>query len=199
MGCAMKPTPTPTASPAAETWHSPPPTPPASLPELIEVLSSYSAEARIGAARALGAMGPDAEAAVPALANNLYYEGAHEVRRAAAWALGEIGPAARPAVPLLIVVLLDDSVHAREAAAIALGKIQDPTAVPGLASSLDDQSQFVQVSSAEALAQLTGQSFPGSPPSELGGYTLNESGEALIVLAASDWWKEEGWRQDWSH
>ncbi len=200
VGCTLGPTPVPTASPWAETWNVPPPTPPATLPELIAVLSGYNAEARIGAARALGAMGSDAEVAVPALTRNLYYNGAGDVREAAAWALGEIGPGAKSAVPVLIVVLLTDSMHARKEAAIALGKIGDPAAIPALASSLYDESPWVRIASAEAIAQLTDQSFPGAPPSNGGGYILNEeTGEAIIVLAAREWWENEGWQQDWLH
>lgn len=196
--CTLRPTSVPTTTPPAETWNLPPPTPPSTLPELIEVLSSDNAEARIGAARVLGAMGPDAEAAVPALTRNLYYHYVYDVRQAAARALGEIGPAAKPAVPVLIVVLLTDSTPAREAAAIALGKIQDSTAIPALARGLYDESPFVRIHSAEAIARITGQSFPGAPPSEGGGYILDESsGEAVIVLAAREWWKKEGWQQDW--
>jgi len=196
VGCTLGPTPVPTASPLAETWNLPPPTPPSTLPELIAALSDSDIETRIVAAQALGAMGPDAETAVPALTRNLYYDVPH-VRTAAAWALGEIGPAAKPAVPVLIVVLLTGSDNAREAAAVALGKIQDSTAVPALASGLYDESPWVRIFSAEAIARLTGQSFPGTPPSKEGGYILDESGEAIIVLAAREWWRKDGWQQDW--
>lgn len=207
-GCNLRPTkvywgtplPAPTALPtgAGETWHSPPPTPPSTLPELIEALSSHSADVRIGAAGALGAMGPDAEAAVPALTKNLYYDGVYDVRKAAARALGEIGPAAKPAVPMLIVVLLTDSTHARDAAVVALGKIGDLVAVPALARGLYDESISVRISSAEAISQLIGRSFPGARRG-LGGYDLDESGEAIIVIAAREWWKREGWQQSWFH
>ncbi|GEM_PF-1565206 len=211
-GCTPGPTSMPTTSPQAETWNSPPPTPPSTLPELIAVLSGYGAEARIGAARALGAMGPPAEAAVPALTRNLYYNGTSEVRESAAWALGEIGPAAKPAVPMLIVVLLTDSVHARKAAAIALGKIKNSATIPALARGLYDEYFAVRISSAQAMARIADLSFPGATPTILSFpgatppitrehyiYEFNESGEAVIVLAAREWWEKEGWQQDWSH
>jgi len=210
-GCASEPTAVPTASPPAETWNLPTPTLPSTLPGLIAVLSGENAEARIGAAKALGAMGPDAEPAVPALTKNLYHF-VPDVREAAAWALGQIGPGARPAVPVLITVLLaDSSVHAREEAARALAAIGDPVAIPALASGLYDKDPWVRIHSAEAIAQLTGQSFPGATPTFLSFPTtppitreyyiheFTESGEAVIVLAAREWWKQEGWQQDWSH
>jgi hypothetical protein len=212
VGCTLGPTPEPTALPPGETWNSPSPTAPSTLPELIEVLSGYNAEARIGAARALGAMGPDAEAAVPALTKNLYYEGAYDVREAAAWALGEIGPAAKPAVPMLIVVLLADRVHVRREAAIALGKIGDHTAIPALARGLYDEDFGVRIPSAQAIVRLAALSFPGATPTVLSFpgatppitrehyiYDFDESGEAIIVLAAREWWEQEGWQQDWLH
>lgn len=212
VGCTLGPTPVPTTLSPGETWNSPPPTPPSTLSELIAVLSGYGAEARIGAARALGAMGSGAETAVPALTRNLYYNGASDVRESAAWALGEIGPAAKPAVPTLIVVLLTDSVHARREAAIALGKIGDCVAIPALARGLYDEDFAVRISSAQATARLTNLSFPGATPtvlSFLGAtppitrehyiYEFDESGEAIIVLAAREWWEKEGWQQSWFH
>ncbi len=119
--------------------YSPDPTPPDTLPDLINVLSGYDARARIGAAYKLGEFGDQAEMAIPALSKNLFYEGPYDVRKAAAWALGEIGPKAKSTVPLLITVLLTDSAHSSEAAAEALGKIGDDTAIPALVKGLDNE------------------------------------------------------------
>lgn len=184
----------PTTTPAAETYNLPPPTPPNTLPELIKVLSGPNDEARIGAARVLGSMGPEAEAAVPALTKALYTEGPYDVRQAAAWALGEIGPAAKSAVPALIVVLLTDFVHARRAAALALGKIGDTAAIPSLAQSLKDEDSGVSIQAAEAISMMTGEKFP-----DVGGtgYSLDENGVPQIVKAAREWWEQEGQYQDW--
>lgn len=79
------------------------PTLPNTVSGLIGVLLGDSGdEARIVAARKLGLMGSNAEAAVPALVINLYDKNRpYEVREAAVWALGEIGTASRPAVPAL--------------------------------------------------------------------------------------------------
>jgi hypothetical protein len=118
--CYQAPTPTATPTTVAEWSDLPPPTPPSTLPELIDVLLGPNDEARIGAALTLGNMGPAAVEAVPALTQNLYYRN-DEVSRYAAQALGKIGPSAKPAVPSLIALLLSDSfVHSRREAAEAL-------------------------------------------------------------------------------
>jgi HEAT repeat protein len=140
-------------------------------------------------------MGPAAEPAVPALTQNLYHDN-FEVRRAAAEALGKIGPAAQSSVPVLIVTLLEDSfVHARGAAAEALGPIGQTIAVPALAAALADPSDSVQVASAISLASLTGQEFPDL--NTKGGYSLNQEGIPIIVAAAREWWQKEGRYQGW--
>jgi HEAT repeats/PBS lyase HEAT-like repeat len=115
------------------------PTPPATLQELITVVSEGGGAARVTAARALGDMGLRAELAVPALIKNLHYEHT-EVRTAVADALGKIGPGAKPAVPALIGVLQnDESIQVRRSVVEALKQIGDASAVPALASVLYEE------------------------------------------------------------
>jgi HEAT repeat protein len=80
---------------------------------------------RIALARALGAIGPAAGAAVPVLREALRDDDffAGDLRREAAIALGNIGKAARPAVPDLVARLEDEDRELRKAAGDALKKI----------------------------------------------------------------------------
>ena len=186
---------TPTATPYEEIRPIPQITLPSTLSGLIVVLKGEDDVAKIGAARVLASMGPEAELAVPALTQNLY-SNSSEVRRVVAEALGEIGPTARSSVPALIVILLADPfVHARSNAATALGKIERVDAVPALATALMDEHVRVQISSAISIALLTGQEFPDL--NVKGGYSLDENGVPIIVIAAREWWEEEGRYQDW--
>lgn len=205
-GCNMTPTrvyfetPLPPAPVTVVAESLPAPTPPNTLPELIQALSSPNAEVRIGAAGKLVSMGSQAERAIPALTQNLCYQGVYEVRMNAARALDEIGPAAHPAVPVLIVVLLTDySVHPRRAAASALGKIGKISSVPALARGLYDEDVHVRIEAAEAIAQLVQQEFPGSnlTTPERSGHELDDSGEAMVVVTVRTWWEDSGWQQDW--
>ena len=192
--CYNAPTRTATSTTVAEWSDLPPPTPPSTLPELIDVLLGPNDEARIGAALTLGNMGPSAIEAVPALTQNLYYRN-DEVSRYAAQALGKIGPGAAPAVPNLIVLLLSDSsVHSRREAAEALGKIGDASAVPALAQGLNDEDKGVGIECAKSIAVLTGQQFPDMNST---GYSLDENGIPLIVSSAKKWWTEEGQDKSW--
>jgi len=170
------------------------PTPPATLPELIAALSSENAEIRIGAALVLGDMGPEAEAAVPALARNLYYQGSYEVRESAASSLGKIGPAAKPAVSLLEVALLADFVHVRRAAAIALGHIGDTAAIPALAQALNDKDNAVSGYAARSIATLTDQKFPDRNGP---GFSIDKNGVPVVVAAAIEWWMQQGQYHSW--
>jgi HEAT repeat protein len=176
--------------------YSPAPTPPSTIPELIDVLTGdYGDEARIGAAYALGRMGEKATPAIPALTMNLFHEGPYEVRQRAAWALGEIGSNAQSSVPMLITVMFTDFVHVRREAAEALGKIGDVSAIPALVQALADEDDGVSSYAAESIAILTNQNFPDVGKS---GYHLDENGIPLIVKAAQQWWKKEGQFADWT-
>ena len=77
---------------------------------------------------ALGAIGPDAKAAVPQLARYLDDKSVY-TRAAAARALGGIGPASKDAVPALTKMLGDEEKKGRVWAAFALARIGgDPKA-----------------------------------------------------------------------
>lgn len=187
----VAPTPTP-ISPLQEI-SNPPPTPPSTLPELIAVLSSPNAEARIGAARVLGNMGSQAAEAIPGLITNLYYTGHPDVRQAAADALGEIGPSSRMAIPALINIMLTDSEHVRRAAAVALGNIGSKTAIPALANILYEDSLFLSILAAESIEKITGIDF--DPDGS--GHSLNENEVPNMVASAIIWWETVGSSQLW--
>ena len=72
----------------------------------VDQLEDPDAGVRLEAVDNLGALGPDARPAVPALARRLR-DAEVEVRRHAAFALGEIGPPARSAVPALTMAMSD--------------------------------------------------------------------------------------------
>jgi HEAT repeat protein len=109
------------------------------LPALVGALRDRSLAVRCWAADGLGAVGPRAAAAVPALVATLkthpkkepdlegprrYYA---DARMAAASALGSIGPAARAAAPDLRAALEDDEENVRDAAKDALARIEPPS------------------------------------------------------------------------
>ena len=105
------------------------------------------------AALALGRIGPEAKAAVPALVKALGDRNAH-VRADAASALYFIGPAAKTAVPALIGLLGDTDRYVRHWAVVALGKIgpEARKAVPALVKILEDEDTDVQMRSWAAQA-----------------------------------------------
>lgn len=82
---------------------------------LVQTLADPDPAVRLAAARALAAIGPEAERSVPALIRALE-DRDEAVRQAAARALGQIGPSANEAVPALLRVLREEAVrHARDA------------------------------------------------------------------------------------
>jgi len=121
---------------------------------------------------ALGRIGPDAAAAIPALERILGNLDEHEyVRGGAAWALGRMGPKAAPAVPLLVRTLSSKHVSVRRNAAQALGNlaaVQQPLpsgvsgegqgarerGVSNLLKLLDDEDSQVRVAAAVALWKI---------------------------------------------
>ena len=127
---------------------------------------------RRDAAVALGHLGPDAKAAVPALIKTLRAEGdtyrqweVAETRQAAAIALGHIGPAAESAVPALIEALQDKSngaIFLRPAAATALGEIGQPVeqVVPTLTGVL--RGRTISDPEIEPAVRALGRIGPGS-------------------------------------
>jgi HEAT repeat protein len=98
---------------------------------LDQLKTSPSATERWRAARALGAMGPEAREAVPELSRALKDDDAM-LRAEAAIALGHMGPAAQPAVPALKDLLTDKHLPVRDAAESALKAINaKPQKAPG--------------------------------------------------------------------
>ncbi len=90
-----------------------------SIDRLIEKLQDSDPMVRIHAAMLVGAMGDDAEPAVPALVELLQF-GDVQDRRLAALTLGEIGPAAEEAIPALFAAVDDDDEAVSEMAETAL-------------------------------------------------------------------------------
>ncbi len=110
------------------------------------------------AARALAIIGPDARAAVPALAQALRGTD-RELRWDAGIALGRIGEAA---MPELINALAAKDPNVRHAAANAFyyaGPAAKP-AVPALVQRLTDDSEPVRTASAQSLSQIGAAAVP---------------------------------------
>jgi len=92
------------------------------IPTLLRGLKHSDIEVRVGAAEALGSMGPDAKAAIPALADALG-DGTPEVRAGAAVALGMLGSDARTAARPLLAAQADSDTRVRVAVADALARL----------------------------------------------------------------------------
>ncbi len=130
------------------------PLPRSAAPALAEALWCSGAGPK-DAAWALGAMGADAEPAVPNLIAAL---GAKDgfVRLRSASVLGQIGPGARASVPALTRALADPKDDVRAVSAFALGQT-GPEArppVPALVKLLDDPDPIVRWASLTALRRL---------------------------------------------
>ena len=126
------------------------------LPDLIDILRNKSAgPGRLSVARALGAMGPKAKTAVPALAEALA-DATWEGRDAAAAALGDIHENPNAAIPALIGALSDPDARVRGAAARGIGRYRsgDAKAVAALADALEDENATVKAQAAEALQRI---------------------------------------------
>ena len=120
------------------------------VPSLIELVRESDPGTRYLAARALGQIGDEAEAAVPALLNALRGDDMF-LRAGVTGALIKIG---YPAVPGLTAALFDDSNAVKRAACKALGKIGSPRAAPALTNALRDKNPGVRKLAAEALNRL---------------------------------------------
>jgi eukaryotic-like serine/threonine-protein kinase len=160
---ATRPTAIPTTAPPRTTppvTQAPPPTAPpapavpAEVVELMAGLEDRDASARWKAAEALGNMGGQARAAVPALIT-LLGDQQEVVRWRTAEALGKIGPDAARAVPALIRTLSGTGLAPTEAAK-ALGRIGPPAreAVPSLANGLSSSDVYFRREIAKALARM---------------------------------------------
>lgn len=95
---------------------------PDAIPSLLKALKDGNAEVRGCAAAGFYEMGANGEEAVPELAAALHDSNA-EVRTRIAEALEKIGPAAKAAIPSLVEALKDDNKQVRGSAAQALKKI----------------------------------------------------------------------------
>jgi eukaryotic-like serine/threonine-protein kinase len=153
------PTTVPPRSPPPVTQAPPPTAPPApavpaEVVELMAGLEDRDANARWKAAEALGNMGGQARAAVPALIN-LLGDQQEVVRWRTAEALGKIGPDAVRAVPALIRTLSGTGLAPTEAAK-ALGRIGPPAreSVPSLAAGLGSSDVYFRREIAKALARM---------------------------------------------
>jgi serine/threonine protein kinase/HEAT repeat protein len=147
--------PPPTAPPA--------PAVPAEVVELMAGLEDRDANARWKAAEALGNLGGQARAAVPALIE-LLGDQQEVVRWRTAEALGKIGPDAARAVPALIRTLSGTGLAPTEAAK-ALGRIGPPArdSVPSLAAGLGSSDVYFRREIAKALARMGGDGASAVP------------------------------------
>ncbi|MCE5328440.1 MAG: HEAT repeat domain-containing protein [Planctomycetaceae bacterium] len=105
-------------------------------------------------AAALGEMGPDAAAAIPALTEAAADKDWH-VRQAAVTALGKIDPTGQQVGPTLNAALTDKEIWVRLAAAQALCQTGQPAAGMGLLTeSLGSESPFVRLRAVQALGEI---------------------------------------------
>jgi HEAT repeat protein len=105
------------------------------VPQVIDLLRDPDPNVRDQACLALGHVGPDAKAAVPHLQKLLDDP---DLRASAIRTLGQIGPDARAAVPQLVALLRHRRDWDQELAVVALSRIGDASAVPGLVAALRD-------------------------------------------------------------
>ncbi len=120
------------------------------VPRLADFVRQADPGTRYLAAKALGQIGDEAEAAVPALLDALRFNDMF-LRAGITGALIQIGP---PAVPGLTKALFDPSSAVKRAACKALGKIGSGRAVPALKYSLNDGNAGVRKFAREALARI---------------------------------------------
>ncbi len=168
---------------------------PDTVPELIELLTKSQWEVLL-ATRKLGDFGSEASPAIPLLVRLLINDELIDIRESAAETLGEIGLDAKDATPALIASMLNESefIHVRENAAIALGRIKDPSSIYALMSCMDNEKNrefpFLSIDCAEAIAEITNKKF-------VSGRTNDENGIPKIVYEVEAWWEEEGQYINW--
>jgi HEAT repeat protein len=136
----------------------------------IDALKDPNAEVRSRAVHALGAIGPEAGAAVPALATILRHDPERDLRVEAALALSKMRPASERAIPALTAALGDEDRGVRMYSVIALaglGRASRP-AVPALTAALRDDANHIYVSTftftiQEEAAIALGRASAGTP------------------------------------
>jgi HEAT repeat protein len=122
----------------------------------IKKLGDEEAAVRREAVMALGAIGPEAEAAVPGLLRALDDDDTG-VRQEAMTTLGHIGPAARAAIPALLRALRDKDAQYQSLAVDALGGIgpEDEAVIPTLVKMLlEDDREMMRWRAAWALKTI---------------------------------------------
>lgn len=109
-----------------------------------KALASSDPEARRKAIFAFGAMGAEAESAVPALAHVLTQDPDPEARIEASLALSKMAPASRAAVPALAQALEDKEGFVRMNSAVALARLGADArpAIPALVKALVDEDNL---------------------------------------------------------
>jgi HEAT repeat protein len=124
------------------------------VPMLIRLTAEPTGRLRKQAAVALGAIGPGAGIAAPALAELVLFEELLEVREAAASSLARIGDMGEAALRTL---LADEDPAVRRHAAAALGEVlrKLPENAAALTAALDDADAVVRITAAESLWQTT--------------------------------------------
>ena len=120
------------------------------VPRLVELVRQADPGTRYLAAKALGQIGDEAEAAVPALLEALRADDMF-LRAGVAGALIKIG---YPAVPGLTRALFDPSNAVKRAACKALGRIGSERSVGALIFSLKDRNAGVRKFAREALERI---------------------------------------------
>jgi HEAT repeat protein len=122
------------------------------LGDWVSQTSHYIPELRREAVKAIGALGPGARGAVPALVRATRDEN-NEVRYWAVDALRRIGPGASEAAPALVIVMADDERATQQAARRAL-ETMGKAAIPPLLPSLNSPDPWVRASAAEVLGGI---------------------------------------------
>jgi HEAT repeat protein/lysophospholipase L1-like esterase len=126
-----------------------------SLPDLEKALADEDPRTRVAAARALGARGKEASAAVPLLFRALS-DGSENARWSAAQALWRIEPPAKAAVPGLVAALASPDPYVRGFAAWALGNMGPDAreAIPALIAALREEEKAGRGTAILAVAKM---------------------------------------------
>ncbi len=150
------------------------------LGDWITQTAHYIPELRREAVKAIGALGPGARPAVPALVRATRDENT-EVRYWAVDALRRIGPAASDAAPALVVVMADDE-RATQLAARRSLEMMGKAAIPSLVPLLRSPDPWVRASSAEVLGGIG-----GDQGEVIKGLTAMLSDDSLWVRSSAAW------------